>query len=136
MGERELTSTVLIGIAASIPVYRFCWMVNQSLEIDFACMPELFISGTEKNINCTFPVYQYLLPNSEHLYMLYKQKVGSYLLIPGLKVKVDLLWLIETAQAAADAARIMAQLKVLPGINYVTLLDSKLLKNVTRLVVY
>jgi hypothetical protein len=134
MGERELTSTVLIGISASIPVYRFCWMVNNSLEINFTCMPELFISGTEKNVNCTFPVYQYLLPNSEHLYMLYKQKVGSYLLIPGLKV--NLLWLIETAQAGADAARIMAHLKSLPGVDYVTLLDPKLLKNINRLVVY
>jgi hypothetical protein len=139
MVEDFLEDTSLIGIVSAQPGYRMCWMINNHFEIDFTCDPDQSITLRKKDRKKTeseyvFPVYQFDLPNSYYKYLLYKLKNGSESLLPESR-QIDYLWLVQTGNSEDDANHIINELRSIPDIQLVLLLDKNELKNLDNLLV-
>ena len=125
----------MVGIVSAQQGYRFCWMVNQHFDIEFIRDPEQHICVKKKETEFYFPVYQYNIPNSNYKYLLYKLKNGNETILPETK-HLDYLWLIQTASPEEDAIEIARELKNIPDVQLVQILDDDMIgKSMLNLVV-
>src|SRR5690554_4317685 len=93
-----------ISIKSPVKEYRFCWMINSFLAMDFQRNSEMDInifiqnlpkkhpvqdlfSETNKIVDevLYFSVFNYQVPHSEYEYFIYTNKFKSHYLIPELK---------------------------------------------------
>lgn len=119
MQEDFFTDTILIGISCSIPVYRFCWMLNRNFDLSFCREHDLDIRiAAPEGHTLFFPVYQYSVPLNGNRHLLYKLKTASVTLLPEIK-QLDFLWLIQGISADKDAATMIALLKEISGVQLV-----------------
>jgi hypothetical protein len=139
MKENFFADTSMIGIATSLPGYRFCWTLNKYFDTAFANLPENTIcmgegKGGKEVVNYIgaqaqsqmfaevktekkdqkelyfFPTYSHIVPHSSYFYMLYHLKCGKKTLLPEVK-HLDFLWLIQTAEPEHDAHSILKELR-------------------------
>ncbi len=137
MSHGFFEDAAMIGIASAQPGYRFCWMLNKHLDIEFFRDPEQDLSMKKKDkqkneTDYRFPVYQYNLPNSDHKYFLYKLKDGAESLLPETK-HIDYLLLVHTANSDADAILIANELRNIPDVQLAQILLPDQLKNMNNL---
>lgn len=112
------------GIASPLPVYRFCWLLNTRLEMDFRNMPEYTIEmgvgkGNKlKRVTAApapglfadasteppaasrfyFPTFIFEPPASATRHIIYTLKQDNQFLVPELK-HLDFLWKVEASDA-------------------------------------
>jgi hypothetical protein len=134
MRDDFFEDTALIGIATALPVYRFCWMVNNHFDINFIRDPEQILSLQKKGNDFHFPIYLYDLPDSGHKYLLYKLKSGPENLLPETK-QMDYLWLVQTGNSDDDAHAIARELRNIPDVQLAHILSKDDLKNLNNLLV-
>jgi hypothetical protein len=135
MQEDFIDGSALIGIVTAQPGYRFCWMLNKHFDINLVRDPEQDICVENKNgIKNYFPIYEYLIPNSQQKYLLYKLKDGAACLLPETK-NIDYLWLVQTARPEEDAKGIVKELLNFPEIQLAKILDPSQLKTLSNLLI-
>lgn len=153
--------TAMVGIAANLPAYHFCWLLNNHFDIAFErdLQQDVQLEKEEKQTNAisifdtppvapkggtdlvhkktekyNFPVYHYNLPNSNDQYILYKLKDKGEGLLPDLK-HLDFLWMIKTTSPELDARYIADELKKIPSVRLSQLLDPGHIKHLDILFV-
>jgi hypothetical protein len=135
MEEDFFSDTSLIGIASTLPGYRFCWMINNHMNVHFEREPQsdlvFRLSETE---HLTFALYRYCLPLNGSKYSIYKLRTEAEALMPELK-QLDYLWMIEGADAEVEAPKIAGQLRLLPDVLLAQVLNAEKLKNLSHLLV-
>lgn len=134
MQDDFFADTAMIGIGTAQQGYRFCWILNRHFDINFIRDPEQNICLQKKDSTYYFPIYEYILPNSSHKYLLYKLKNGNESLLPETR-QLDYLWLIQTATPEEDAQRIARELRNIPDVQLAQILDSEQLKSLNNLLV-
>jgi hypothetical protein len=126
----------LIGISSPSPIYRLCWLINHSFDLEFVREPELDVCvktrrigwDTDEEIDQYFPIYQYNVPLTGSRYLLYKLKVERDTLLPEVK-NMDYLWMIRSSNPQVDADQFAGQLRRLPEIQMAQVLQPQQLKN-------
>ena len=134
MEEEFFEDTALVGIATALPAYKLCWMLNEFFEIDFMCEPEMTCPFVKNNLVYHLPVFQYLLPNCSHRFILYKLKYFQVSMLPEI-AQIDYLWLIQTATHKRDAQDIKDGLRKIPEITLSQVLELEDIKNIKNLLV-
>ena len=130
--EKFFTDTAMLGIATALPAYHLCWILNRHFDINFVRDPDQNISMQKKDDQYYFPIYKYDLPNSSHIYLLYKLKSGTESLLPETR-QLDYLWRIETANPEEDINRISHEIMDIPDIQLAQILLPEQLKSVNNL---
>lgn len=135
MQEEFFSDTALVGIVSVLPVYRFCWMINQKFNMNFVrdAESEICIQDTQKSTHY-FPVYKYCAPLNGNKYLIYKLKHDKESLLPEVK-QLDYLWMIQSNTPEQDAAEIAGLLKNIPDIQLAQLIAIDKLKNLGHLIV-
>lgn len=135
MQEDFFADTALIGIACALPAYRFCWLINQKLDMNFVREPESdLISQTSGSKMQYFPIFQYCLPLHGGKHSVYKLKSDKETLLPEIK-QLDYLWMIQTTTPEADAELIIQHLRNMPDIQLAQILSPDKIKNLSHLLV-
>ena len=134
MEDAFFEGTCLLGIVSALPPYRLCWIINRYFDIDFACMPDMTLISSKKQVEYYYMIYEHCLPNSEHRYLLYQLKNKNLSLLPELAA-IDYLWLIQTGCPEDDGQEIAARLRAIPDIQLVRVLHRDQLKNARSLLV-
>lgn len=135
MQEDFFTDTALIGIVSAVPAYRFCWLLNQQMDMNFVREPDLDVclqSAAERQH--FFSIYQYSLPLNGSRYLLYKLKSEKEALLPEVK-QLDYLWLIQSSAADNQAEKIMQYLRAIPDVQLAQILPVEKLKHRDHLLV-
>jgi hypothetical protein len=135
MQEDFFADTSLIGIVSPLPVYRFCWLLNQHLDLDFTRDPEMdvVLQTTPKETHY-FPMYQFCMPMHGSQFFIYKLKSGKETLLPEVK-QLDYLWMIQSASPEEDAEKMTGALRNIPDIQLAQILSTDRLKNLSHLLV-
>lgn len=134
MKEDFFADAAMVGIGTALPAYHLCWRLNKHFEISFTRDPDLNIPMQKKDNQYYFPIYQYIFPNSNYKYLLYKLKNGNETLLPETR-QLDYLWMIHTANPEEDALWISGELKNIPDIQLAQVFDPHQLKNLGNLLV-
>jgi hypothetical protein len=135
MQEEFFEDTALIGIVSALPVYRFCWLLNQQMGMSFTRESELDIclqkNGSKQHY---FPIYQYSLPLSGCRNLLYKLKSDKEALLPEVK-QLDYLWMIQSPTAEEQAETYMNRLRSIADVQLAQILHTDKLKHLDHLLV-
>jgi len=136
MQEDFFADSSLIGIASALPIYRFCWLLNNCFNINFTREPELDVKlpGKKDTPDHYFPVYQYTLPTGTHAHMLYSLKNNDKKLLPEVK-QLDYLWMIQSSTPEKDAADFIKYLRTIPDVQLAQILQPSQLKNLNNLLI-
>jgi hypothetical protein len=103
MQDDFFADTELIGIRASMPAYRFCWLINTYFHFNFTRDPEFDIKmETPTGQDIYFEVYQYVLPQNSGKYIIYKLRSSEIHLLPEIK-NLDFIWLVQSTTPLEDA---------------------------------
>ncbi len=81
--------TKLLGIVTTVKDYRFCWNLNNMLELNFRINHDIEINLKRKKRQYFFSVYEYHEPNSAlcHYYIYNNYMMGS-IFYPSLKTSI------------------------------------------------
>ncbi len=133
--EGFFADTALVGIASSLPAYRFCWLLNSYFAIELVREPDMDISipGEEGKVH-HFPIYQFIEPSGSSIYTIYKLKSDKEALLPEIK-QLDYIWMIQSSNPDADAADIARKLRDIPDVQLAQVLQPDKLKNINNLMV-
>jgi hypothetical protein len=112
MDSAGFNYSTVIGIESELPGYRFCWMVNEELDIDFVRQPGLDILNNNNEGDHYLPIYQHA--TSGHRYLLYKLSGSKKIDLP--ESNINFLWIVQSTCAAKEAAELTNCLKDMPGI--------------------
>jgi hypothetical protein len=135
MQEDFFADSALIGIASTLPSYRFCWLLNQRFALNLTRESELDIMlQTGKGKQHFFPVYQYCLPVNGYRHILYRLKSDKENLLPEIK-QLDYLWMIQSNDAEDDAHRLTQHLRNVNDVQLAQILSQDRLKNLASLLV-
>ncbi len=151
MRSNFFSETSMLGVVSPEPGYRFCWILNNYFGLDFANVPEnticlggnkaitgqqLMFSEPESSGELVyFPTFRHQVPNSSYKYVLYQLKSGKVSLIPEAR-HLDYLWLFQTAKPLHDAHIMLEELRDIPEIQLVQMLDTDTIKrSLTNLLV-
>ncbi len=134
MQDDFFSDTALIGIVSALPHYRFCWLMNQKLDIEFDREPEQDIMmQASKNRQVYFCLYKYQMPLNGSSYTLYQLKRDKEILLPEVK-QLDYLWMVQSASAEEDALELVHYLRNIHDVQLAQLLSPDRLKNLSHLI--
>jgi hypothetical protein len=130
-------NAALIGISTDKPAYSLCHLLNESFQLSFQRKPKLDVTIGKKNQQAfTFAVYQSHVPRCAFTFTFYKLKVDDIHLLPSIK-NIDYIWLVrgEDVLDAEDAAMLyLKKLRLMPEIQFTTLLEKEKIKNIDFLI--
>jgi hypothetical protein len=130
-------NAALIGITSDKPIYNLCHVLNNSFSLNFKRTPNLDVKIGKKNQQqFSFPVYQSPVPRSAFYFTFYKLKIDQIQLLPSLG-NIDYIWLVagEDALDADDIAMLyLSKLRIIPEIQFATLLEKERIKNIEFLI--
>lgn len=140
MESEFFSGSALIGIQSQDAAYHLCWKINEHMDFDFFCDPDTFITYKTPDGLIYFPVFQYVMPNSNSLFLLYQLKRSKIQMLGNLKrtnwlSKADYLWMHKTTDPAGDANRYVARLRAIPGVQYAGVVDQDQIKLLNNLIV-
>lgn len=101
IAEEFFENCRLLGIIAPLKDYRFCWIINRQLGMDFRVNHEIEIQLTRKKRNYFFRVYEYGESFSALQHYLYNNQYEGEYLLPEFR-HFDFIWLMKGAEAPQD----------------------------------
>jgi len=135
MAEEFFSDTALTGIVCALPAYRFMWLLNERLDMNFMRNPDMDVMiQSSKGKEHYFSVYQYCTPLNGCQHLMYQLKSDKETLLPEVK-QLDYLWLIQSATAEEDARAIIHHMRDIGEIQLAQLLSLDKLKNQNNLLV-
>ncbi|HRO43496.1 MAG TPA: IPExxxVDY family protein [Flavipsychrobacter sp.] len=135
MQEEFFSDTALIGIVSALPAYRFCWMMNETFDMNFVrdAESDICIQDTQKQEHY-FPIYKYCAPLNGNKFLIYKLKHDKESLLPEVK-QLDYLWMIQSNSPEQDAGEITNYLRGIPDVQLAQVIMPERLKNLNHLIV-
>ncbi|MCH5599978.1 IPExxxVDY family protein [Niabella ginsengisoli] len=120
--------TRLLGIVTTVKDYRFCWNLNNMLEINFRINHDIEIGLKRKKDNISFQFMNIMNPTA-HFHYLYNNLHDGEFLLPEFK-NLDFLWLMKNDTVTEEYLnQIKAMLRNIPGVQLVTELTNEKIKN-------
>jgi hypothetical protein len=98
IAEEFFENTRLLGIMTPLKDYRFCWILNQQLGMDFRVNHEIEIQLTRKKRNYFFRVYEYAESLSALQHYIYNNQYEGEYLLPEFR-HFDFIWLMKGVEA-------------------------------------
>ena len=135
MQENFFADTALIGIVSLVPAYRFAWLLNECLDLNFVRDAESDVCVHKKNKEpLYFSIYRYDSITTGNRFMLYKLKMEEETLLPEVK-QMDYLWMVQSHATEDDAKRLARHLKSIPEVQMAKVIMPDMLKNINNLLV-
>jgi hypothetical protein len=134
MAEEFFSDTAMIGIVSAMPDYRFTWLMNYKLDMNFVRKPDMDVQIQIKDQLQYFSVYQFCTPLNGCTHLIYQLKRDKESLLPEVK-QLDYLWLIQCGTAEEDAALIANHLRSVNEVQLAQILSLDKLKNHNNLLV-
>ncbi len=140
MQQDFFEDTALIGIASSMPAFRFCWLLNQSFGLTFSREPDLdpCMKATSKHWDNTleaqqyYSIYECVGDCNTSRYLLYKLKVDKDSLLPEIG-HMDYLWIVKSNTPEQDAEQFAQCLRQLHEVQMAQILPSSQLSSAANL---
>lgn len=136
MEDDFFEDSLLVGISCTLPSYRLCWLLNQTLDFSFVrkAKMDIQLASKSKNKEIFLAVYQYQTPFNGPRYTLYQLKAKSHFLLPELKA-LDYLVMVESGSAEETATWLAEYLRQMPLIQLAQIINPMELKNRNNLLV-
>jgi hypothetical protein len=132
--EEFFEETRLLGIVAPIKDYRFCWHLNQMLQLNFRMNNTLEIQLNKKQRNYFFSVYEYVEKGGTIKHYLYNNQFDGEYLLPELK-HLDFLWLIkDDIMHDNEVAILINAIRTIPSVQLITEMTNEKIKNKQHLI--
>ncbi|NML35921.1 IPExxxVDY family protein [Chitinophaga sp. G-6-1-13] len=132
--EDFFENTHLIGIASTARDYQLCWQINRQLYTNFRVNNLLEITLSKKNRSFHFTVMEFHEPTNSVSHYFYNNHCQAEFLLPELK-NIHFLWMIKgDYYQADDVKKLLEQLRVVPLVQLVSLLDTREIKNKMNLI--
>lgn len=121
-----------IGIFTPRKDYRFCWLLNQNLNLDFKRLPDFWQIPYNQAESVPFPIYFDDTPSLLLQYFLIVNKTPAGILFDKPK-NLDLLFLLKNGGGQADPEEITGSIKRISMVQAAYLLDDKLGKRAANI---
>ncbi|MBC9933719.1 IPExxxVDY family protein [Chitinophaga qingshengii] len=132
--EDFFENTHLIGIASTARDYQLCWQINRQLHTNFRVNNLLEITLSKKNRSFHFTVMEFHEPTNSVAHYFYNNHCQAEYLLPELK-NIQFLWMIKgDYYQADDIKKLLEQLRLVPLVQLVSLLDTREIKNKMNLI--
>ncbi|MFY0253260.1 IPExxxVDY family protein [Chitinophaga sp. 30R24] len=132
--EDFFESAHLIGIASTARDYQLGWHINRQLHTNFRVNNYLEISLSKKNRSFHFPVFEFHEPTNAVVHYIYNNHCQTEYLLPELK-QIDFLWMVKgDYYQSEDVKKLLEELRLVPLIQLVSLLDIREIKNKMNLI--
>lgn len=119
----------LLGIVTTVKDYRFCWNLNEMLDLDFRINHDLEIKLIRKKRRYFFSVYEYHEPNTSLCHYLYNNLHDGEYLLPEFK-NLDFLWLMKNDTVTHQyLEQLKSLLRSIPGVQLISELTNEKIKN-------
>ncbi|HET6245461.1 MAG: IPExxxVDY family protein [Bacteroidetes bacterium] len=122
---------ILIGISCHARDYKFCWMVNKSLDLNFARQDSLSLKT--KNMTCEFAHYTFFDEDKHLEYTLLSNKGANGFLLPEQK-QADYLLKIEGGFSAFQATELINKIRNIEAVLTAFNIDIENLKSRQNLI--
>jgi hypothetical protein len=106
---------ILIGISSHERDFRFCFKLNQLLNLDLVRIDDIQFLHSKEKYELFFSCFQYTDPDTELEYTVYTNRNGSICLLPDLK-QTDYLLRISGDIELANPQEIINAIKTLPEV--------------------
>lgn len=134
LADEFFEETRLLGIMAPISNYRFCWLLNSALGLDFRDNLEIEIQLMRKNRQYHFSVYDYAEETGSLCHYIYDNSHDGEYLLPELK-HFDFLWLMKGDYVNNEYLQQHIQfLRQINGIQLVSELTNEKIRNKENLI--
>lgn len=132
--EDFFENTHLIGIASTARDYQLCWQINRQLHTNFRVNNLLEITLSKKNRSFHFTVMEFHEPTNSVAHYFYNNHCQAEYLLPELK-NIHFLWMIKgDYYQTDDIKKLLEQLRLVPLVQLVSLLDTREIKNKMNLI--
>ncbi len=121
-----------IGIFTPRKDYRFCWLLNQNLKLDFRRLPDFWQKPYNQAEPIPFPIYFDENPSLLLQYSLIANKTTAGILFDKPK-NLDMLFLLKNDSGQADPEEIINSIKKISVVQAAYLLDDKLGKRAANI---
>lgn len=127
--EEFFEDTKLLGIVTTVKDYRFCWNLNEMLDLNFRINHDIEIKVIRKKRKYFFSVYEYHEPNTSLCHYLYNNLYDGEYLLPEFK-NLDFLWLMKNDTVTHEyLEQLKNLLRSIPGVQLITELTNEKIKN-------
>ncbi|MDE3124868.1 MAG: IPExxxVDY family protein [Bacteroidota bacterium] len=135
MNHEYFEETRILGIMTSLKNYRFVWMVDNHLSLNFSLYTDAHIEMHKKNRIYRFNLYTSAPTESGLIHYLYHNQCDGEALIPELK-HLDFIWLMKGDRIEDDrCALMMENIKKLEQVQLVTEISQEQIKNISNLII-
>ena len=134
LAEEFFECSRLMGIVAPLKDYQFTWQINQQLGYKFRINTSLEIQLKKKDRNYFFSIFQFEVPSTCMVHYIYNNQFDGEYLLPEFK-HLDFLWLMKGDDVCDKELNAMMQvIKTLPGVQLVTEMTNKNIRNKQHLI--
>jgi hypothetical protein len=139
LDNKELTEEFfddsrLLGIMAPVKDYQFCWLLNNTLGLDFRVNNDIEIKLIKKKRDYFFSVYEFAEPARFLSHYVYNNQFDGEYLLPEFK-HLDFLWLMKGDEVSDEALQQNIQaIRTINGVQLVAELSIDQIKNKENLV--
>jgi len=106
---------VLVGISSNEKDYRLCWLINQSLGLNFVRIEDIEIIQKRKNLKLFYSVYQHVVEEDlVNLYIISNNRLNESLVTECKHA--DYLFMIKGPFQAESKDELISKLKLIKNI--------------------
>jgi hypothetical protein len=124
----------LLGIVAPLKGYRFCWLLNRQMRLDFRITNQNEIPMIRKKRQYYFTVYEYPEPHKTLVHYLYSNQFDGEFLLPEFR-HLDFFWLLKGDSVSDELiSELTGAIKSISGVQMVSELAYLKIKNRENLI--
>jgi hypothetical protein len=124
----------LLGIVAPLKGYRFCWLLNRQMRLDFRITNQIEIPMMRKKRQYFFTVYECPEQNKTLVHYLYSNQNDGEFLLPEFR-HLDFFWLLKGDCVADEYLSSLADsIRSISGVQLVTELTHTKIKHREHLI--
>jgi len=125
----------LLGIVADEPDYKFCWMINRELEINFEKLDDLDLYHPKLNVDQQFSIFAFDDEDAMVTYRIIKNKSDKGYFLDELK-NLDFLVHIQGEIYKDQIGTFMQSVNTIPAVLMCVPVDLARLRNKERLLLW
>jgi hypothetical protein len=124
----------LLGIMAPLKGYRFCWLLNRRMRLDFRITNQIEIQLSKKSRDYFFTVYECAQQNNTLVHYLYNNQNDGEYLLPEFR-HLDFFWLLKGDPVSDDLMNELTDaIRSINGVQLVTELTYMRMKHRENLI--
>lgn len=136
LADEFFSDVQLIGIVSTLRGYKFCWLLNHHLSIDFRLHPDMEVQLEKRKLLYYFNIYSFVDTDVNVSYLLYENESKGEYLVPEFK-NLDYLWLIRSEEndMAETKEKLLEKLRKLDIIQMATYIQIENIKSRENLII-